>query len=105
MDQDKTCEKLTGEIITELRLPVKLYWPLIFQKFQMAFAVGFNEGLRYYTHPRKVIQLTNEGKAIKVWNSIAAAEKALNISPGDISSCAKNKPYRNTAGGYKWKYA
>jgi len=103
MDQDKTCEKLTGEIITELRLPVKLYWPVIFQKFQMAYAVGFNEGRVNHHQCREIIQMDKFGKVLKTWKSIQSARRGLGTNHADIIGCLKGR--RHTAGGYKWRYA
>ena len=40
---------------------------------------------------------------IKQWNSIAEAEKTLNIR--HISSVCSNDKYRHSAGGYIWRYA
>ena len=52
---------------------------------------------------RPVIQYDLEGNFIKQWESIASAEKTLNISH-IYCVCNKTK-YRHTAGGYKWEFA
>ena len=39
-----------------------------------------------------------------VYESIAQASKELGINDGNISLCCKGRKYRQTAGGYHWKY-
>lgn len=51
---------------------------------------------------KKVIQISLNGEAIKVWDSIISVEKAGIAQSGYISQCAKGKG--RTAGGYKWEY-
>lgn len=54
-------------------------------------------------HSRKqIVQYTIDGKAIKVWKSLAKAAKALKICGSDISRCCNG--IRATAGGYKWRF-
>ncbi len=43
------------------------------------------------------------GEKIKVWESISAAARALNINGSHITECCKGK--RKTVGGYGWSYA
>lgn len=49
---------------------------------------------------KRIIQIDNNNRIIKKWNSINEAQEKLKI--GNISSCCKGK--RETAGGYIWKY-
>lgn len=49
---------------------------------------------------RKVAQLSKDGEIIKIWDSIADAERCLHIS--HISDRCKGKRTKN--GDYKWKY-
>ena len=51
---------------------------------------------------KKINQYDMNGKFIKTWNSIMDVERQLHISNSNISRCC-NK-YKNSAGGYKWKY-
>lgn len=48
----------------------------------------------------KVIQLTEEGKFIKEWDSVAQAQKYYNIN--NISAVCRLR--QETAGGYRWMY-
>lgn len=52
---------------------------------------------------KPIIQYDKKGNFIKQWNSIAEAEKTLNIR--HISSVCSNDKYRHSAGGYKWEFA
>lgn len=60
---------------------------------------------RKYSYPKrnKIIQLTIDGLKIVDYDSISQAEKALNISHGNIHKCLKGQI--KTCGGYKWEYA
>lgn len=53
-------------------------------------------------YKRKVVQLSLEGKIVKVWNSIREVYLSLKIKDSNISLCCKGK--RNVAGGFKWRY-
>ncbi len=55
-------------------------------------------------HPNAIpiYQYSEDWKLIRVWESISSAGRALKISSGDISSCAKH--VRNFAGGFHWEY-
>jgi group I intron endonuclease len=54
------------------------------------------------TSKRKVKQLHADGSMIKIWESIAAAQKALQIR--HISEVCKGNTSYKTSGGYKWEY-
>lgn len=55
------------------------------------------------TTKKKVNQYDLNGNFLRIWNSIAEAEKTLNIKGGSITKCSQGK--WNSAGGYKWEYA
>ena len=57
-----------------------------------------------YSCGKPVLQLTKEGKIIKLWNTAIDAQNDLNIDHSQISACCKNKPKYYTAGGFKWMY-
>ena len=105
MDPDKAAEKLTEEIIQELR-------PTILKRVRMAIGVGANLGREEVLNTMKInkckpiLQLTKQGQVLREWESITAAEKALKISTGNISGCLNphKQPPRHTAGGFKWKF-
>lgn len=53
---------------------------------------------------KAVAQFDLNGTLIKIWSSALEACKVLgNVQPQNISKCCKG--YRNTTGGYKWRYA
>jgi hypothetical protein len=54
------------------------------------------------TSKKSVIQMSLNGEFIKIWESIAEAQKKLKIR--HISDCCSNKNIYKSAGGYKWKY-
>ena len=49
-----------------------------------------------------VVQISLKGEYIKTWDSIADAERELDIKGTHISGCCRGK--RKTAYGYKWMY-
>ena len=51
----------------------------------------------------RVVQLSLDGKEIKMWDCMADITKELKIGQAHICDCCKGK--RKTAGGFKWKYA
>ena len=103
-----TPEQLQDKIIQEVMDQVE---GLISDRIGYAFTIGFEAGRKQMlidqkvTKPKPVIQMTKAGLVIKQWESITAAEKALGISPGNISGCLTGKHGRHTAGGFKWKYS
>ena len=67
--------------------------------------VSPNKGSKYlsnsHSHQKKeIIQLTLDGKVIKIWGSISEAKKEYKNN--HISECCLGKI--KTAAGYKWKY-
>ncbi|MBO5630402.1 MAG: HNH endonuclease [Aeriscardovia sp.] len=52
---------------------------------------------------KPVVQLDNDGNALKVWASAREAERGTGASFQNIYKCCRG--IRNTAGGYKWRYA
>lgn len=52
---------------------------------------------------KSINQYDINGKFIKHWLSMTEASNELKINKGSISNCCRNK--KNTAGGYKWKFA
>ena len=55
-----------------------------------------------YSYAKKVVQKDKNNKFIKLWNSVAEAERNLKISNGNISACCYKK--RKSAGGYMWEF-
>ncbi len=73
------------------------YW--IFKENLASFKI---EEPKTNPKPKKVLQISQQGEIIKVWDSISEAEETLNISSiGNV--CKKVVNYR-TAGGYHWRY-
>lgn len=52
---------------------------------------------------KKIVQIDNDNKAIKIWESSKTVGDALGISNTLITRCCRERG--KTAGGYKWKYA
>ena len=55
-----------------------------------------------YVKSKPVIQYDKDFNFIKRWDSVAEAERTLNIR--HISSVCNRTKYRYTAGGYIWRY-
>lgn len=51
----------------------------------------------------KIIQYDMAGNALRIWDSIKEAEKALGLRYQGISACCRMK--KKTCGGYMWSYA
>ena len=55
-------------------------------------------------HNKPVLQLNKEnGEVIRGWDCARDVERELGINNANISECCNNK--RNSAGGFKWRYA
>lgn len=52
---------------------------------------------------KPITQLTLDGQVVRVWDSRVEIEQQMNVSGGNITSCATGK--RKSAYGYKWRYA
>ena len=51
---------------------------------------------------RSVVEMTADGRFIKVWASISKASEALGIGAGNIPTCCRGR--LKTVGGKKWAY-
>lgn len=51
---------------------------------------------------KKIIQIDENNKIIKYWDSIKEASETLCINRSNIGACCRNE--RERAGTYKWKY-
>lgn len=51
---------------------------------------------------KRVHQLTEDGRLIKVWDSVMDIKRGLGFSPSNISRCCHGAVKR--IGGFKWKY-
>ena len=51
---------------------------------------------------KKIMQYTQDGKLIKIWDYVNQIENELHIDHSNISKCCKGKI--KSAGGYLWKY-
>lgn len=61
---------------------------------------AYDNGTKIPPHMRKVAQYDMDGNLLKIWDSIAEAERATNAY--NIRKVCTGK--RNHAGGYKWQY-
>ena len=102
MIQERVYIQLTEEIINEFRLPRTTCYSFIKRRIERAYGIGYDTGRKKGGSPKQIVQLTKDGRAIKVWENISIAGKALGIDRSHITSCARGK--RKTAGGFKWKY-
>lgn len=55
------------------------------------------------TQKREIAQLTKFGELVAIYESSQDAGRKTKINPAHINACARGT--RNSAGGYKWKYA
>lgn len=57
---------------------------------------------KMYSAHKSIVQLAFDGTIIKKWNSIKDASITLSLPNSHITSVCKG--YRNSCGGFKWKY-
>lgn len=62
--------------------------------------------LKKYTDSLKkcVAQYDMDNHLIAVYDGVRIAERATGISSGVISSVARHRPHRKSAGGYRWEF-
>jgi group I intron endonuclease len=112
--QGKKASDETKKKMSEMRIGEKSYW--YGRKMSDLSRKKMSESKKGKVFPKEflemvsninkipVIQLDKEDNFIKEWSSAKDAGVGVNISSSGITSCCKNKPKYNTAGGYKWKY-
>ena len=104
MTSDKVCTKLTEEIINEFLLPRTLCYSFIKTRIIRGYGAGYDKGRTKGGSPKQVVQITKDGRAIKVWENISVAGKALGIDRSHITACARGRKHVKTVGGFRWKY-
>lgn len=90
------------EIIQELDLEDSSYYSIPFEKLEGAVATLSVANARNDSSGRVVVQLTEDGDEIDIFDSPTHASRATGIDPSGISKAARG--IRNTAGGYHWEY-
>lgn len=55
-------------------------------------------------HARKILQLTPQGKLLRVYESVSAGARAMGISRTAITNVLKKTSGLYYSGGYVWKY-
>ena len=53
---------------------------------------------------KMVVRYTMDGEFIDIWDSVAEASRALNISKGNIQTVCRQNGKIKQAGGYQWRY-
>lgn len=53
-------------------------------------------------NPKKIVQLTKDGKFIKEWGSIAEASRGIGCNERCIRDCVNDKYHWRTSYGYRW---
>jgi len=105
MNENKVIDSLATEIVRELRLPENLCTPFIKERLQWAYVAGHEEGRKFMSHRKSVVQLTLEGSFVKEWPSPTYAAKAFGVHRNTISKVAAGQEHHNTAVGFKWEYS
>jgi len=77
-----------------------LEWCTKSENEQHAYRTGLKNVNRW---KKKVVQLTLDGKLIKVWNSVTEAAKNTGILQPAISLCLTQEN-RKQSGGFKWQF-
>ena len=71
-------------------------------RYRVLGKAGVKKGSRLVANQKKVVQLTLDGKVVKVFNSLFEAASATGANYSNISRVAKGK--RKQCGGYKWRF-
>lgn len=81
-----------------------LEWCTRSENIKHAWDNGLRQVPEYNGHSDKpCMQLTMDGKLIKIFKSIADAARELNINQRNISTVILKSSNRHSAGGYKWE--
>lgn len=102
MEPTKAAKKLTHEIIDYYRLPEQICFDFIFQRMQWAMAIGYELGRSSLQNGKMIVQMTMQGKTLRVFASGKDASKALDISPGKISEACRGN--RKSVKGYTFRF-
>jgi len=70
--------------------------------FFLAYGAGYDNGRMQKTKRRKVIQLSLEGKPLRIFDSVTLAGRAMKVDNTAISFAAKVDG--RTCQGFRWKY-
>ncbi len=100
MEPRKAARKLSLELIQELRLPVKLYYPIVNTYIQRGIGVGFNLGRSQSSKHIPVVKLDKNGRIHTVYDSMAMAARANNVAVQNISIAIKKG---KKSAGFNWK--
>ena len=68
----------------------------------MAYSIGYKEGTKHTSHPKKVAQYDMEGKFIKIYGSLTIAANKVHRNKSAIMRACKGESEH--CAGYKWKY-
>ena len=65
-----------------------------------------SEQLKKYTDSlkKRVAQYDKDNHLIAVYDGVRIAERATGVSSQMISSVARHRPHRKSAGGYRWEF-
>ena len=68
--------------------------------------IGYNNeyGNRINQNKKPVMQLSLEGKPIRLWESAIECERVNGYSKGNISRCCNGVKYYKTYKGYRWAW-
>lgn len=68
--------------------------------------IGYNNeyGSRINQNKKPVMQLSLEGKPIRLWESAIECERVNGYSSGNISRCCNGAKYYKTYKGYRWAW-
>jgi hypothetical protein len=64
--------------------------------------IGFDIGRKAHVTPKPVVQLSLDGKELKVYESVKVASNKTGVFRRDITKVISGK--RKSAGGYKWRF-
>lgn len=97
-------ENFTFEIIKECKQEELSYWEMYYIEYYNTFIDGYNQtsgGEGCYGQETPVYQYDLDGNLLKIYPSIAAASRILNIKKQNIYKACRG--LLKTAGGYQWR--
>lgn len=98
MKPEELQDKITQEVMDSMEAFIR-------DRIAWAYSAGFNEGCRARggLMAKKVIQMDLNGKAIKEWDSIAEAARAVGTKDSSIIKVCKGR--LETTAKFRWKYS
>jgi hypothetical protein len=103
MKQEVVAQKILADL-EALGLSNEKVEDIIWEFLKLAYAAGYDEGRLQYSKRRPVLQMSLDGKPVKIWESCSIAARHYNRNKTAISKAALGKTKSGISAGFRWKY-